>query len=348
MTGTARTARAPHASPTNRIGFTTDRARLADALTAVGPAVPKRPAVPILGGALLNAHDGGLTISATDYDTEVTARLSGTVHTTGALLVDHHEFAKLLAALVKGTRKRDADRLAVTVRTANDDGTPVVDLAGYTVPVTSYPVEEYPTIPDPGSALVHVDRETFTRDMARVLVAVSKDSTCPMLTGINLELTPGTVTMAATDRFRVAVAPLPAISRTGFANSHALVPGHLIPSVKRFSGDRVRIALDDVTDPSLVSFTSDDVTVSVRALRDQFPDYRQLMPTTAAGTVHTERAALLAATCRAAAVLGAKRDRSGHVAMTVTAESIAVAPVLDDRADSVTAPQHPATVAWNY
>src|SRR5207302_3210674 len=133
-----------------------------------------RPPLPILGGALLRARDGRLTISATDYETVVTVRVPGTVQTAGTLLVDHGELTRLLGALVKGSRKRDADALPVTVRTL-DDGTPVVDLAGYTMPVTSFPAVDYPTIPEAAPPVAHVERERFTQEMARVMVAVGTD-----------------------------------------------------------------------------------------------------------------------------------------------------------------------------
>jgi DNA polymerase-3 subunit beta len=328
-----------------RLGFTAERATLADALATVGLAVSKRPAVPTLGGALLRAADGQLTISATDYDTTVTVRVPGTVQTAGTLLVDHGELTKLLGALVKGTRKRDADALPVTL-SALDDGTPIVDLAGYSVPVTAYSAGEYPTIPDAAPPLAQVDRDSFARDVARVMVAVSKDPMLATLTGINLEITPGAVTLAATDRYRLVSAPLPAVSTTRAAEkARALVPGEVLASaVKRFTSDRVRIGLDDTDTPSAVSFTCGTITMSVRALQHQFPPVEQLIPDTAAGVVQTDRAALLTATRRAAAVLDAKRHKGGHVGVTVTGDSVSVAPLLDEYADTVSAPAQQATV----
>ena len=332
-------------TPAARLGFTAERATLADALATVGLAVPKRPAVPTLGGVLLRAADGQLTISATDYDTTVTVRVPGTVATAVTLLVDHSELTKLLGALVKGTRKRDADALPVTVRTL-DDGTPIVELAGYTMPVTAYSVGDYPIILDAAPTVAQVDRDAFARDVARVMVAVSNDTTVPALTGINLEITPGTVTLAATDRYRLVVAPLAAVSATyGSENARALVPGDVVASVvKRFSSDRVRIGFDDTDNPSAVSFTCGPISMSVRALQHQFPPVAQLIPDTAAGVVQTDRAALLTATRRAAAVLDAKRHGGGHVGVTVTGDSVTVAPVLDEHADTVSAPAQPATV----
>ncbi|MCK2239773.1 MULTISPECIES: DNA polymerase III subunit beta [unclassified Crossiella] len=348
MTATAETPTAaslPRPALAARLSFTTDRATLADALTTVGLGVPTRPVLPTLGGARLEASEGHLTISATDYETTVTVRIPGTVQVAGILLVDHGEISKLLGALVKGTGKREADALPATVRTL-DDGTPIVDLAGYTMPVTAYPLEDYPPIPEAVPTLAEVDRDAFARDMARVMVTAGKDDTLPVLTALGLEITPGAVTMAATDRYRLAVAPLPAVTAVRDAqNARALVLGHVVARVvKRFTGDRVRIGLDDVTAPSMVSLTCGPVTVSVHTVDAQAPPYKQLLPDGAAGIVRTGRDALLTATRRAAAVLDAKRHKNGQVDVIMSGASVSVTPVLAENTDAVTAPTQPATI----
>jgi DNA polymerase-3 subunit beta len=286
------------------VGFTINRASLVDALTTAGLAVPKRPDMPVLGGVVLHTRGDHVTISATDYTTSVSVRVAGTVRHPGALVVDHAELTKLLVALVKGTPKRDADRLPVTVRT--DDGTPVVDLAGYTMPLTNYVASDYPTVPDAAPTVAHVDRHTFAENMGRVLVAVGTDDVLPMLTGVRLEFTPGQVTMAGTDRYRLAVASLPSVSATqAIPMVPALVPARLLAStVARFTGDRIRIGLDSPTEPSLASLTSADVTVTVQTLDDSFPTYRRLLPDTATGAIQTDRAELLKATRRAGRCTG--------------------------------------------
>ncbi|MGC7093970.1 DNA polymerase III subunit beta [Amycolatopsis lurida] len=332
--------------PAARLAFTTTRATLADALTTVGLAVPKRPAVPALGGVLLQAADGRLTLSATDHETAVTVEVPGTSHTDGALLLDHGEFAKLLGALVKGTSKRDADALPLTMRT-RDDGTPVVELGGYTMPVTAYSLQDYPAVTAAAPTVAHVERAAFAADLARVMVAVSTDPLFPAFTGVHLDIKPGAVTLAGTDRYRLAVAPLAAVSSAQPAeNAQALVPGRAVAAVvKRFTGDRVRIGLDNPANPGTVSLTCDGVTVSVRTLTGPFPPYATLLPASTPGRVQTDRAALLAATRRAAAVLDAKRQGDRPVGLTITGDAVSVAPLVDEHADAVAAPTHEATVA---
>lgn len=134
-------------APAPTLECRTERATLLRALTTVGIGVARRPIVPTLGGVLLDGRDGHLTLTTTDHETVVSVRVPDAVVTAGRLLIDHAEATKLLAALVKGTRKRDADVMPVTVRTTVD-GTSLLELGGYTMPVTTYPVEQFPALPE--------------------------------------------------------------------------------------------------------------------------------------------------------------------------------------------------------
>lgn len=324
---------------------TTDRASLTDALATVGLVVPTRPAAPALGGVLLRNSDGWLTLTGTDFDTTVSVRVPGSATDQTALVVDHREIAELLGALVKPSTARDTAGLPVTIRTTGA-GTALVEFAGYSVPVTTYPVDDYPAVPETTPTSTQVDRETFTQNMARVTTAAGTDPALPMLTGVQLEFTPGNVALAATDRYRLAVATLPAISASADGKpTTALIPGRLIALVaKRFADGRVRLGWDSPTEPRLVSVTCGGITTVARTIDAEFPSYQHILPRTADRTVLTDRASLLAATRRAAAVLDVKRDRNKHVEVTITDTSVSVTPVLTEDTAAVTAPAQLATV----
>ncbi|HEU0089028.1 MAG TPA: DNA polymerase III subunit beta [Pseudonocardiaceae bacterium] len=327
------------------VAFMTDRATLVDALTTVGLAVSTTSARPSEGGVLLEGRDGHLVISATDRDTAVSVRVPDAARTVGRLLIDHAEITKLLGALVKGTRKRDADTLPVAIKAA-EPSTPVVELAGYVVPLTTYPIGECPNLPAVPPVVAQVDRDTFTAKVTRVLRAVATDPGLPVFTGVKLDIGPGAVTLAGTDRYRLAVAPVPAVSGAmDVSDSGTLVSGGLLSKiVKRFCGEHVRIGLRPGEPLSAVSFTCGEVTVVTHPISDQFPAYARLLPADSAGTIVVDRAALLTQTQRASAVLAAKRERSGSVELRITPSSVSVAPVLSERADALTAPAVAAQV----
>lgn len=339
---------APATPPAPTLELCTDRATLAHALTMVGLAIARRPVVPLLGGVLLDGRDGHLTLTTTDYETVASVRIPDVVHAPGRLLIDHAEVTKLLAALVKGTRKRDADRLPVTVRTTGD-ATATLELGGYTMPVTTYAAEDFPTLPDTPPTVADADRDQLVSEARRVLVAAATDDRYPALTGAHLRITPGTVTMASTDRFRLAVASLAATTAADEDRSVLLPARVLSAALKHTSADRVRLGLSTGTAGEWVSLTCGDLSVITRPLEAVFPVYERLFPETAV-TVKIDRAPLTQAVERAVAVLAAKKhtaqDNTGRRAGALVAlacdpvGTVAVAPVLSEHTDAVTAPPH--------
>lgn len=311
-----------------------DRATLAHALTTVGVGIARRPVVPLLGGVLLDGRSGDLTVTATDCETAVSVRVPDSVLTPGRLLIDHAEATKLVAALVKGIRKRDADTMPVSVKTTGD-GTAVLELGGYTMPVTTYPAEDFPTLPDAPPTVAEVNRERFTADARRVLVATGTDDTLPMITGVQMQVMPGTLTLAGTDRYRLAVAELAATTVT--EERSVLFPARVLSAaLKHATADRVRLGLGRDKLGDWVSLSCGTLTVVTRPVEAQFPSYEQLFPDTTV-TARADRDTLTQATTRATAVLEAKkhttRDSHGRriaaqVAVTVDpAGSVSIAPV---------------------
>ncbi|QGK70303.1 DNA polymerase III subunit beta [Allosaccharopolyspora coralli] len=325
----------------------TDRATLTEALSTVAVGVPRRPAVPLLGGVLLESRGGHLTLTTTDIDTVVSVRIPDAVNAPGALLVDHVELSKMLGALVKGSRKREADAMPVTLR-ATVDGHAVLSLGGYTMPLTAYPVEEFPTLPTVPASMAEADRETFTQQARRVLIARGADATLPIFTSVHVQAAPGALTLAATDRFRLAVAEIPATTAATEDRS-VMLPAELLSSVlKHCTGDRVRLGVDAASDWAALS--CGDLTVLTRTVDAEFPRYERLFPETTA-SARADRGALAQATVRATAALEAShytadRDQAGHhLAVTLHPDGrVSVAPVLAEHAETVTAPEHPAEV----
>lgn len=322
-----------------------DRATLADALAVVGVGIARRPAAPQLGGVLIDGGNGDLTLTTTDYDSYVSVRVPAAARRPGRLLIHHGEAAKMLSAVTKGARRREADNLAVTVHRRGD--TAVLEVGGYSLPVTTYPANDVPASPEIPPVVAEVDREQLTTNARRVLVATGTDVKFPMLTGVHLRSASGTLTLAGTDRYRLAVATL-AATTTG--SEHAVVfPARLLYSTLRYcTAPRVRLGSGN-----WVSLTCGDLTVLARPVTAAFPDYEQLFPN-ATITARTDRIALAQATARATAILAAKKltprashglPTGGRVIVSVDpCGSIAITPVLDDDIDAVTAPTYPAEV----
>ena len=67
------------------------------------------------------------------------------------------------------------------------------------------PVVDYPELPELPEISGTVDGAEFAEAVKQVQIAVSKDETLPLLTGIRVEINGDTMTLLATDRYRLAM-----------------------------------------------------------------------------------------------------------------------------------------------
>jgi DNA polymerase-3 subunit beta len=99
--------------------------------------------------------------------------------------------------------------------------------------LVSLPVEEYPVLPEQPPAAGTVDGGVLAVAAAQVGPAASRDDTLPMLTAVCLEIDGETLTLAATDRYRLAVRELPWVPAAPGLRAVAMVPARTLADVAR-------------------------------------------------------------------------------------------------------------------
>uniref|UniRef100_UPI0006261320 DNA polymerase III subunit beta n=1 Tax=Streptomyces odonnellii TaxID=1417980 RepID=UPI0006261320 len=184
------------------------------------------------------------------------------------------------------------------------------------------PLEEYPALPAPGTPSGTLPGPAFAEAVTQVAGAVGKDDALPVLAGIQLrhDQEAGTVTLAATDRYRFAVRTLPWKNRDLAADRTALAPGKaLLDAVKAVADDAtVDLTLPDASGSNgLFTVRSLHSTTTLRALEGELPKYQGLFPSEFNHTATVEIAALKAAVQRVALVASSKSP----IRLTFTADS---------------------------
>lgn len=337
--------------PAEPLSLSTDRAALAEALVTTG-LVPIDRSWPAWGGVVLEGRGDHLIVTGSNGDTTIQVRVPDADTMHGRVLLDRVELTKLLSALVKGHRKKDLAGMPVTVD-ATDPDKPVLELAGYAVPLTALPMDGFPPVQRELATVARLDREHFTSQAVRVLRAVTADAALPMLSGLHLDVLDGAITLAGTDRFRLATTRVPAITvLTDTTRGGAIVEGGLLAKfLKRLTADRITVGwhLSASTDPAqplppTVSLSCGDTTLVTTSVSAHYLDYQHVLPTGSQGTAVVDREWMLSETQRAAAVLTAKKETPGRVAVLLDPLAVRITPVLDDRGDQVSAPGRVAVV----
>ena len=146
---------------------------------------------------------------------------------------------------------------------------------------------------------------SFAAAVAQVSIAAGRDDTLPVLTGVRLEIDGEKITMAATDRYRLAVRDLAWTPEQSGLSAIALVPARtLADTAKSLVGaDKVTVALASGSGAEgLVGFEGAGRRTTSRLLDGEFPKYRSLLPDESPIRATVETAALIESVRRVALV----------------------------------------------
>jgi DNA polymerase III subunit beta len=255
--------------------FSIERDTLTEAVAWVARALPTRPVLPILSGMLLTAAAGELTIACFDY--EISARISVPA-----------EVDEPGTALVPGRLLAEITRSLPAFIVQFDDGGPDVTLtcgaAAFTL--VTLPVGDYPQLPDLPVLAGAVDGGVLAAAISQVVPAASRDDTLPILTGVNIELDGGTMTLAATDRYRLAMRELDWEPAQPAMTATILTPARTLADAARMMapGTPVQVLLrhhagaDDHAADAMIGFESGGRRLTTRLIAGEFIKYKSRFP----------------------------------------------------------------------
>ena len=303
--------------------FRVARDDLADAVAWVAKSLPARPPVPVLGGILLEVDGSTLTVAGFDYEVSTRATLS--VDSLDELDADPADAGtnrvlvsgRLLAEITRALPAKPVDLAVIGPKVSIVAGS-----ARFTLP--TMPVEDYPPLPQMPDASGAVDSAEFAEAVAQTVIAAGRDDTLPMLTGIRIEIDGDRLTLAATDRYRLAVRELGWRPDRAELSTAVLVPARtLADAAKTLGGAKeVTVALG----AGLLGLQAGDRRTTVRLLDVEFVKYRSLLPTSHTTSVEVPVAALGESIKRVALVT----DRGHHLRLQVGAGSLTLTAGGDD------------------
>src|SRR5919202_913742 len=173
------------------------RDELVQKLAVVSRGLSTRTAVQILGGILLRAEGGRLTLAATDMELSLRASVDAQIEGEGAVVVP----GRLLVELTRLLPESE-----VEIEQRADEGVVHISSGTFASRLHTFTAEDFPRLPDADSVERHeIDRGALLETIARVGRSASRDESRPVLTGILVRFKPGKLVMAATDSYRLSV-----------------------------------------------------------------------------------------------------------------------------------------------
>jgi len=204
------------------VKFRVERESLGEAVAWVARALPSRPVVPVLSGLRLEAGEDGLTLSCFDYEVSARVLVDAEVQEPGTALIP----GRLLAEITRSLPPMPAEFCS-----AGDMVSLTCGSAEFTL--VSLSVEDYPALPEPPEPAGSVDGGVLAAAAAQVVPSASRDDTLPMLTGVCLDIDGPIMTLAATDRYRLAVREVRWDPAVPDLRAVALVPARTLADVAR-------------------------------------------------------------------------------------------------------------------
>ena len=273
--------------------FVVERDSLVDAVNWVSKSISNRPITTALLGIVIDASEE-ITLSGSDLETSAKAKFKAEVSQKGKVLVP----GRLLAEI---SRSLPAKPISFVL-----EGTRVLVSAGsakFTLP--TLPLSEYPTLPELPAASGSLNSDLFATAVNQVAIAAGKDDSLPTLTGVFVEINKNQITLAATDRYRLAVRELTWSAQDANIETTSLLRARtLADAAKSLIGtSQVTIALaPTTTNEKLVGFISDGKTMTSRVLDGSFPPFRHLLPSESTADAIIEVAPFLDSVRRVALV----------------------------------------------
>lgn len=239
---------------------------LADATAWTTRIIPARPPHPILAGLKIEAADGVLQFTTYNYETSAHHGIESIVHEAGTVIV----LGKLLTDIVK--------TLPAETTLLETDGTHLTISSGKSSFILhSMPEQDYPELPALPPQLGTVDSEQFADAVAQASVAIAREETRVVLTGIEMKFTGEQLQLTSTDRYRLSRVTMQYTPSNPDLQTKALVRGTYLKDLMRsVNNSQSGTLFYNVQDPRVLGFENDSRQSTISLIDGEFPNVDRL------------------------------------------------------------------------
>ncbi len=273
--------------------FTVERDALIDAINWVARSLSSRPNITSLLGIVIDVTDT-IKLTGSDLETSTKATFHAEISETGKVLVP----GRLLAEISRSLPQKPITFLLEGTRVLVTAGT-----AKFTLPTLS--LSDYPTLPEIPETAGIITSDIFATAVNQVAVAAGRDDSLPTLTGVFIEIVGKTITLAATDRYRLAVKEITWQPKNEAIETSTLLRARTLSDAAKSlaNSSEVIFALSPLeAKEKLVGFVSHEKTMTSRTLDGSFPPFKHLLPQQSTAQAIIEVSTLLDSVRRVALV----------------------------------------------
>jgi DNA polymerase III subunit beta len=292
--------------------FTCNTKDIATAVSAASKVVNAHTTVPILSNVLLAADDGKIAVRATDLELTLEHAFPAEIAEGGSVTVPAKLFSSYLGNLPAGTLELTGTptRASVKCERSNYD-------------FHALPADEYPPLPavSRGSTFTIAAKRFRDGIDATIFAASSEEARGAVLMGTLIEIEAEALTMVATDGYRLA--RFTTTLDDGITGSERyIVPSRALAEAARNLAGASQIAVSALgAQSNQLQMTAGDVSITVRLVDGQYPNYQQVIPAKFDRSITVNTAALIGSLRRAELVAG---DRASMVKLAIANQTLIV------------------------
>lgn len=253
-----------------------ERDQIGEAVAWVLRSVGSKATLPVLGGILVEVAGEGIELSGTDLEIAGRARIDGGVEAPGRAVLPGRLLNDIVRSLPEGSVTLEADESSARI---------LGGAAEFTLRVL--PAEDFPALPSLDGAPTGVlDAKQFLQAVGQVVRAASHDEARPVLTGVLVEAGADSLTLVATDSYRLSVRTLSWSGGPG-EPIRRVIPARALAEAARAadSESEVRLALGDTQ----AGVEAGGRRLTTRLIEGEFPNWRQLIPEAQPNSLRIER-----------------------------------------------------------
>lgn len=242
----------------------TNKLVLSAALKDAAKATSSKGSYPVLSGIKFTA-DKGVSLTGSDLELTIIRTVPAEVMEPGSLIVPTR-IAELIDRLPSG----------VFTIESKDDTSAIIKYGDSEAVINGYNADEYPEPPVAESKIsFELLGETLKDAITRVVNMAADQHSNAVLTGVALEISESTLTVAATDAHRLGYASIELAAKPGDVKT-------VIPKKAMFEIVKLLKPTDKITvvvGESVVAFKTDGLSITTRVLGGTYPAYKRLVPT---------------------------------------------------------------------
>lgn len=227
-----------------------------------------RAQLPILGNILISTKKSKIYISSTNLEISASVQVGAKIEEEGEISIPAKVISELVANLPRETVSLSSEKEQLKV-----------SVSGFSSTVLGMNSLDFPKIPNTvdKEKSISLKQEEFVKALSQVSFATSMDETRPILTGVLFLFEKNSLSLVATDGFRLSRKTFSLKSGT-FSGKSVVIPKGVLGEFSRVTTEDGEILFNVQEKEKQIIFGIGDTILTSRLLEGEYPDFEKIIP----------------------------------------------------------------------